>query len=67
MKSFGNKVARIFMLVIGSVLTLSGIYIMIIGRKIFFDTLVNNLPFFLSGGILIYLGLTWRKAKPKKN
>ena len=57
------KFGKIFMLVIGIILLFAGIFILIVGRNNFTDTLINNGHFFISGGILIFLGLSWRKNK----
>jgi hypothetical protein len=65
MNNSKHKAARIFLFLMGIILIIAGIYILIIGRKILFDTLIHNLPFFLSGGILIYLGLTYKKSNQK--
>ncbi len=67
MKVTNGKAARIFMFIVGVILIIAGLYILFVGRKIFFDTLVQNLPFFLSGGILIYLGLTYKKMNKKND
>jgi len=57
------KFGRIFMLIIGIVLFGTGIFILVVGKNNFTDTLINNGHFFISGGILTFLGITWRKKK----
>ena len=63
MRNTKNKIARIFMFTAGVILFLSGIIILIAEKDAFKDALINNFAFFLTGGILIYLGLTWGKNK----
>ncbi len=58
-----EKIARIFMLVIGITLISSGIIVLLSGKQNFKETLINNFHFFITGGILTFLGLTWRKNK----
>ena len=63
MSSKKNKTARVFMFIAGVILFLSGIIVLLAGKDSLKDTLINNFAFFLTGGILIYLGLTWNKKK----
>jgi len=55
------KIARIFMLILGIVFLLSGIIVFIAGKGNFKETLIDNFHFFVTGSILTFLGLTWRK------
>lgn len=57
-----NKIARIFMFVFGVILVSAGL-IVVIATDNLAETLKQHLVFFLSGGILIFLGLTWKKDK----
>ena len=58
-----DKIARVFMLIAGVILFLSGIIVLSAEKDSLKDALINNFAFFLTGGILIYLGLTWKKNK----
>jgi len=55
--------ARIFLFTIGLIMVLAGTFMVYADRIKFMDALVNNLAFFLTGGILIYFGLTYKKNK----
>jgi len=57
------KIGRVFMLIFGLILFISGLIIIFAGMANFKLNLINNFHFFISGGILIFLGLTWRKNK----
>ncbi len=53
-----TKLARIFMLIFGTVFLIAGIFTFLAK-----EDMVNNFGFFLTGGLLILLGLTWKKNK----
>ncbi len=55
------KIGRIFMLVLGIIFLLSGIIVLMAGKENFKETLIDNFHFFVTGSILTFLGLTWRK------
>jgi len=57
------KIGRIFMLFFGIILIFTGIIVLFVGKETFIETLINYAHFFISGGILTFLGLTWRKKK----
>lgn len=57
------RIARIFMFIVGLILFLAGLFMVYAERESLKDAIINNMAFFLSGGILIYLGLTWKKNK----
>ena len=58
-----NKIARFFMLSAGIIFFLSGLIVVMAEDLAKKDVLIDNFAFFLTGGILIYLGLTWKKNK----
>jgi uncharacterized membrane protein len=58
-----GRIARIFMFIVGLILFLAGLFMVYAERESLKDAFINNMAFFLSGGILIYLGLTWKKNK----
>lgn len=58
-----NKTARVFMFIAGVILFLSGIIVLIAEKNSLKDALIDNFAFFLTGGILMFLGLTWKKNK----
>ncbi|MCF6365826.1 MAG: hypothetical protein L3J35_06435 [Bacteroidales bacterium] len=53
-----TKLARIFMLIFGVIFLTAGIITFL--AKI---DMTNNFGFFLTGGLLVFLGLTWKKNK----
>ena len=58
-----NKIARLFMLGAGVIFFLSGLIVIMAEEHSRKDSLIDNFAYFLTGGILIYLGLTWKKNK----
>ncbi len=56
-----NRIGRIFMLVFGIILFLAGLIVVFSDRENMQDALIGNSTFFLTGGFLIFLGLTWKK------
>ncbi len=57
------KIGRIFMLVLGIIFLIAGIIVLMAGKENFKETLIDNFHFFVTGGILTFLGLTWKKKK----
>lgn len=53
-----TKLARIFMLIFGIIFLAAGVITFLAKMD-----MVNNFGFFLTGGLLILLGLTWKKGK----
>ncbi len=56
------KISRVFMLIFGIILLIAGIIVVVASTNLT-ETLKEHFAFFLSGGILVYLGLTWKKDK----
>ena len=63
MNTTRNKIIRAFMLIVGIIMIIAGIIVIMAEVDSFKQALIDNFAFFLSGGILIYLGLTWKKKQ----
>jgi hypothetical protein len=55
------KLARIFMFIVGVLMVLGGVIILLAEEDSVKQALIEKFALFLTGGILIYLGLTWKK------